>query len=85
MEGKINIINIDCEYSLAKDKTLPSNAYIVGYFSKGRLMYDIVQGDRISVFDSYYDEHKNVVSIDWTEGKINPRIYNTQVQKKTKK
>ena len=71
MEGKINIIHRDCEYSLAKDKTLPSNAYIVGYSSKGRVMYDIVQGNKVSIFDYYYDEHRNVISMDWTDGKIN--------------
>jgi hypothetical protein len=84
MEGRVKIIHRDCEPSFAKDKSLPLNSYLVSYSSKGRVMYDIVQGSRVSIFDHYYDEYREVISINWTDGRVNPKVYG-QPQKKSKK
>ena len=85
MGGKINIIHRNCDISVAKDKSLPLDSYVVSYLSKDKITYDIVQGTQVSIFDHYYDEHRNVISIKWTDGKVNPKLYNNQSQKKSKK
>lgn len=83
MEGKINIIHRDCDVSLAKNKSLPLDSYLVSYHAKNRVMYDVVQGMQVDIFDHYYDEYRNVISIKWTDGRVNPKLYNSQ--KKSKK
>ena len=84
MGGKVNIIHRDCDKSVSKDKSLPLDSYIVSYSDDGVLKYDIVQGTQVSIFDHYYDEYRNVVSMKWTEGRVNPKSYNLP-QKKNKK
>lgn len=85
MGDKVNIIHKDCDPSLAKSKSLPRNAYIVSYSNDDKVAYDIVQGTQVTIFDHYYDEFRNVISINWTEGNVNPKIYNSQPPKKDKK
>jgi hypothetical protein len=84
MGGKINIIHRDCDRSLSKDKSLPLDSYIVSYSDDGIEKCDIVQGTQVSIFDHYYDEYRNVISMKWTDGRVNPKSYN-QPQKKSKK
>lgn len=84
MGGKINIIHRDCDRSLSKDKSLPLDSYIVSYSDDGIEKYDIVQGTQVSIFDHYYDEYRNLISMKWTDGRVNPKSYN-QPQKKSKK
>lgn len=84
MGGKINIIHRDCDRSVSKDKSLPLDSYIVSYSDDGIEKYDIVQGTQVSIFDHYYDEYRNVISMKWTDGRVNPKSYN-QPQKKNKK
>lgn len=84
MEDRINIIHRDCEQSAAKDKSLPLDSYIVSYKFKDRILYDIVQGTQVSIFDYYYDQYKNFISMKWTDGNVNPKLYG-QSSKKSKK
>lgn len=84
MGGKINIIHRDCDKSLSQDKSLPLDSYIVSYTDDGVVKYDIVQGIQVKIFDHYYDEYRNVISMKWTDGRVNPKTYN-QPQKKNKK
>jgi hypothetical protein len=84
MGGKINIIHKDCDKSVSKDKSLPLDSYIVSYSEDGIEKYDIVQGTQVSIFDHYYDEYRNVISMKWTDGRVNPKSYNLP-QKKSKK
>ena len=81
MEAKINIIHRDCEQSAAKDKSLPLNSYIVSYKSKNRVMYDVVQGTRVAIFDHYYDQYRNLISMEWTDGKVSPKMYGYTAKK----
>lgn len=85
MGGKINIIQKDCDISAANNKSLPLDSYIVSYSDNEIVKYDIAQGPQVSIFDHYYDEYRNVISMKWTEGKVNPKMYNNQSQKKSKK
>ena len=84
MGGKVNIIHKDCDQSLAKEKSLPLDSYLVSYSDDGITKYDVVQGTQVSIFDHYYDEYRNVISMKWTDGRVNPKSYN-QPQKKSKK
>lgn len=86
MGAKVNIIHRDCDISVSNTKSLPLNSYIVSYSNDGVIMYDIVQGTQVNIFDYYYDEYKNVISMKWTDGRVNPKMYNNQPpQKKSKK
>lgn len=84
MVGKINIIQKDCDVSAANNKSLPLDSYIVSYSDNEIVKYDIVQGTKVNIFDHYYDEYRNLISMKWTDGKVNPKSYN-QPQKKSKK
>ena len=84
MGGKINIIHRDCDKSVSQDKSLPLDSYIVSYSDDGVVKYDIVQGTQVKIFDHYYDEYRNVISMKWTDGRVNPKSYNLP-QKKNKK
>jgi len=84
MGGKINIIHRDCDVSIANNKSLPLDSYVISYSDSGVVKFDIAQGTQVSIFDYYYDEYRNVISMKWSEGKVNPRTYN-QPQKKSKK
>lgn len=85
MGGKINIIQKDCDTFAANNRSLPLDSYIVSYSDNEIVKYDIVQGPQVSIFDHYYDEYRNVISMKWTDGKVNPKMYNNQSQKKNKK
>ena len=78
------ILHQECEPSLAKDKRLPRDSYIVSYTKDGNLVYDIARGSRVEVFDYYYDNFRNVKSINWTDGAINPKVYD-YIPKETKR
>jgi hypothetical protein len=79
------IIHKNCDKSLAKDKTLPRNSYLVTYVQEEELSYDIVQSSsKVEIFDYYYDRYGNVLrDIRWTDGTVNPKCY--QVKSKNKK
>lgn len=84
----MNIIHKDCDVSLAKDKSLPTNSYIIKYLNKGKETFDIVQaGSFVEVFDAYYDEYgkETIKSIKWTNGNVNPRIWGYKPPEKKKR
>jgi hypothetical protein len=85
MGEKINIIQKDCDISAANNRSLPLNSYIISYSDNKTVKYDIVQGSKVTIFDHYYDEYRNLISMKWTNGKVNPKMYNNQDQKKSKK
>ena len=83
----MNIIHKDCDKSLSKDSSLPTNSYIVTYLVKDTEKYDIIQASgKVEVFDKYYDEYGKgtLKEIKWTNGKVNPRVYG-YVPKETKR
>lgn len=72
----MNIIHKCCDPELSKDKQLPVNSYLISYIDSDELKHDIVQANsQVDVFNYYYDEYKNIKSIDWTNGGINPKTY----------
>jgi hypothetical protein len=83
----MNIIHKNCERKLSKNRELPINSYLVTYIFEGKESYDIVQSSgRVEVFDYYYDNYGkgNILNIEWTDGRINPKMYG-YVPKETKK
>jgi hypothetical protein len=81
----INIIHRECDKSVAKDKKLPTDSYIVGYIKDGNLTYDIARGTKVELFDHYYDNFRCVKSIEWTDGVVNPKLYDYVPRESKKK
>jgi hypothetical protein len=81
------LIHKQCDKSLANDKSLPINSYIITYLLDDEKMYDIVQASSIcEVFDKYYDDYGkgSIQEIKWTNGKVSPKMYGYK-PKETKK
>lgn len=78
------ILHKECESELAKDKKLPRDSYLIGYFDDDTLKYDISRGSRTELFDYYYDRYGKVNSIIWTDGTVSPKLYD-YTPKETKK
>ena len=66
-----------CKLQDGKNKQLPTDSYLVTYINDGITYYDIIRtGKKSSIFDMYYDKFGNCLeSIEWTEGKVNPRYW----------
>ena len=78
------ILHQECEPSLAKDRRLPRDSYMVTYIKDDNIVYDIARGSRVELFDYYHDNFRSVKSINWTDGAINAKVYD-YIPKETKK
>lgn len=78
------ILHQECDPTLAKDKQLPRDSYLVSYMKEDQLTYDISRGSRTELFDYYYDNFGVVKGIDWTDGTISPKVYD-YIPKENKK
>jgi hypothetical protein len=82
----VNIIHEDCDPAFAKNKELPRNSYLVTYISEDKVKYDVVQSNGpVPIFDRYYDKYREVKDIRWTDGRVNPKMWNYQPSNKKKK
>ena len=79
------ILHKECEPTLAKDKQLPRDSYLVSYCEDDVLKYDISRGTKVELFNYYYDKYRNVNSISWTDGTINPKSYDYTPKEEKKK
>ena len=96
-DDKFNPSDYSCEVILskttmdkAKDKSLPSDAFIVQYIVEGKDHIDVTRsGKQSNVFDMYYDRYgKGVLqTIEWGYGTVNPSQwgYKTPEKKKRRK
>jgi ribosomal protein L21E len=84
VKDKIRVIKENCDLSAAKDKSLPLDSYIVKYDNGDKVCIDIAQGMQVDIFDYYYDRYGNLISMKWTEGTVNPKLYNENQKKKKK-
>lgn len=86
MAESVKVIHSDCDASLAKDRSLPNNSCLVIYIDNNKRKYDIVMSQKmVSIFDEYWDKYKeNLISIIYTEGRVNPRVWGSE-QKEDKK
>lgn len=84
----IKIVHENCNLNLAKDKSLPTNSYLVTYELDGKVLYDIViSNKRSDIFDAYWDKYRNdLKTICWTDGKFNSKMwgYKTKEDKRRK-
>jgi len=87
MADRIKVIHSDCDASLAKDKSLPNNSCLVIYIENNKRKYDIVMSQKmVSIFDEYWDRYKdNLISILYTEGRVNPRMWGIEKKEDKKK
>ena len=82
----MKILHKKCDYSLSQEKTLPLNSYIVSYIFETKLCYDVVQSNSsVEIFNYYYDNYRNVSSIDFTKGSTNPKSYNISPKENKKR
>ena len=80
------VLHQKCEKSAAKDKSLPLNSYIVTYDSDEETFYDIVICNKQSdIFDIYWDKYREgLKDIRWTDGRVNPKLWQSRTEKKKK-
>jgi hypothetical protein len=83
----VKVLHQNIDPSLAKDKTLPSHSYIVSYYLDGKKCHDIAIGHkRAAIFDLYWDLYRNdLISIEWTDGRVNPKLWQDPKEKKKTK
>jgi len=81
------VLHHNCDPTLAEDRTLPYNTYIVKYIADEVFCYDIVISDKkVEIFDYYWDKHREgLIAFKQTEGRVNPRIWSNPKETKTKK
>lgn len=85
-DTKVKLVREKCDLKSAEDKKLPTDSFIVTYKVDDDVKYDIVRAKAVvDVFDVYYDKYKNVQSIQWTKGIINPRTFDNDTATPPKK
>ena len=80
------IIHEDCDPTLAQDKSLPYNAFLIEYTVEGMTKFDIASGaGQVDIFDDYWDKyHSDFVNMTPTEGRVNPKMWNNPKKEKSK-
>ena len=88
----VNLMKIlfeNCDPDKANDRELPNNSFLVEYKVDGDAAssYDIAAAAKQSeIFDHYYDRYKKgFVTMNQTEGRINPKMYGNEPPKTKKK
>lgn len=83
----MKILEKNCSPETAQDKSLPYTAYLVEYRENGEVKFDIaISNKQVDLFDFYYDTYKKDF-IGWTqtEGRVNPKLWQSGKKKETKK
>ena len=77
------ILHQDCDPTLAQDKSLPSNAFLIEYSQAGVAHFDIVSAAKqVDIFDDYWDKYKNdFKTMSQAAGRIDPRLWTPQKTK----
>ena len=66
-----------CTPDAADDKTLPTNAYLLELKKDNDTWFDIVMGESVGIFDTYYDLFGNVMQkMSYTKGTRQPATFN---------
>ena len=67
----------DCDPTVADDRSLPTNAFMIEYLQDGMTKFDIVMSSKkVEIFDWYWDRYRNdLKNITQCEGRINPKLY----------
>ena len=71
------IIKTGCTPEAADDKTLPTNAYLLELKKDNDTWFDIVMGESVGIFETYYDLFGNVMQkMSYTKGTRHPATFN---------
>ena len=73
-----SLVKENCNQEEMKDKSLPSDAYIVTYKIEGGVRHDLVRCHaKVNIFDMYYDKFggDSIISIEYGPGTVNPKIW----------
>ena len=71
-----DIIHKDCDKKLSKDRKLPKDSFLIVYKEKDQVKYDITRSvSQVELFNYYYDNFGEVISISWTDGIVDPKTY----------
>ena len=81
------VLFTDCDPTQAQDRELPNNSYLIEYLQDGMTKFDIAMGAKqVDIFDDYYDKYqKDFVTMNQTEGRLNPKMYGYQSKEEKKK
>jgi hypothetical protein len=74
--------------NLAKDPSLPNDAYLIWYDVDGETFMDVTRcRKRVDLFDFYYDKYGpgSVCKIDFGYGRVNPKLWGYKTPEKKKK
>ena len=76
-DSSVVVILTGCDDKAAEDKSLPTTSYLIECKDGEREWKDIVMGDRVPIFDSYWDTfNKNVIQdMKWTSGTMHPKMW----------
>ena len=83
-----SLIKENCNQEEMKDKSLPSDAYIVTYKIGDAVRNDLVRcHGRVNIFDMYYDKFGSgsIVSIEYGPGTVSPKTWGIPAPNKPKK
>ena len=83
-----SLIKENCNQEEMKDKSLPSDAYIVTYKVGDGVRNDLVRcHGRVNIFDMYYDKFGagSIVSIEYGPGTVSPKTWGIPTPNKPKK
>ena len=71
----------------AKDKSFPSDAYLIWYNFDGKEYLDLVRGSRVRIFDMYYYRFGQgaIQKIDFGYGRTNPKVWGYKQPEKKKR
>ena len=74
----------DCDPTVADDRTLPTNAFLIEYLQDGMTKFDIATGNKqVDLFDYYWDNYRHdFKNMTQTEGRINPKMWGNSEKKK---
>ena len=85
----MKILFENCDPDKANDRELPNNSFLVEYKVDGGVAssYDIAAAAKQSeIFDHYYDKYKKgFVTMNQTEGRINPKLYGAKAPETKKR
>ena len=81
------IIQQRCNKVDSENLQLPNDAYIISYIHEDKIYHDITRGNKqVDLFDMYYDKFGNdLKSIEWTKGRVNPRVWGYKPPEKKKR
>jgi len=72
----------------AKDFSFPSDAYLIWYVENGKEYLDLTRcNKKVQLFDMYYDKYGpgSIQKIDFSYGRVNPRIWGIKKPEKKKR